>query len=152
MWIYIYLRNEISLLLVIMCVSVCFTQGLAGVRQVVYHLNHCTSPFSISYLWNRVSLCPGWPSPQTSIYAFLNSRPERHMPLCPAIGWDGGSHELLAQASNGDPPNLCLSNGFECRLEPLHSLFLFVCFSYRVLTFPYLPWCWITVFLSLLPE
>jgi hypothetical protein len=34
----------------------CWTQGLALTKQVLYHLNHTTSPFCNGYFWDRVLL------------------------------------------------------------------------------------------------
>jgi hypothetical protein len=48
------------------------------------------SPFCFGYFGDKVlCLCLVWPGQQSSYLCFLCSSDDRHVPLCPAMGWDG---------------------------------------------------------------
>jgi hypothetical protein len=66
------------------------------------------------------SCSPGWSGPQISYVCFLCSwDDDRHVPPCPAIGWDGGLANFLPElVLNCDPPNFHLWNSLGFRCEP----------------------------------
>jgi hypothetical protein len=66
-------------------------RALMLARQVLYHLNHNSSPFCLCYFSNGIlCLCPGWPGWQSSYLHFLHCWDDRCDPPCPSfIGWDG---------------------------------------------------------------
>jgi hypothetical protein len=66
-----------------------WTQGLA--RQVLYHLNHASSPFCLKYFSNKVSnLCPGRPGLPAAYSCFPSSQNDRctTIPSFYRLRWD----------------------------------------------------------------
>jgi hypothetical protein len=37
-----------------------WTQGLALIRNALYHLSHSASPFCFVYFWGSLALCASW--------------------------------------------------------------------------------------------
>jgi hypothetical protein len=85
-------------------------------------LSHFISSLCIGYFWHRVLLYTQVGLDDDAlICASPCSCNNRHMPLCPAIGWEWSLMICKPRlALNHNPLDLSLSSSYCYRLKPLH--------------------------------